>query len=343
MINKKSISKINDKQRKYIALSKGNISYLIAFISLVVATIFTSLPINIFKDRENYFNYAINASEMLSSYFGRSFFVGLTNEPLWLLLNMCLSIFLSPENVVRFIIFAPAFIIVYFVLSSKPKYTVLLLFFLFNMITLTNHVHHLRFSIAMAIMFSSLRYLDGKKQYSTLLLTPFIHSGYFVIITLFFICELFVRFKGRSLPIAVILIIGISTFSIMFFYIVDIDLTGPRQIERYSDININVGGGSFIMWCFILLLFLSEGRSFIEKYLFEISLILLYLLLYFTFSYSRRFLESGAWLVILAGLSMSTPKRTAFITAYASFTFLELLYRFNYPWLGLADNNSLAY
>lgn len=335
-MNTQPISNIRPPRGAKLYAGNGpeRISVPLLFLAIAVATAFTALPIDIFKDRENYFYYASDALAILQDHFGQSLLVGMTNEPLWLLLNSLLGYFFSPENVVRIIIFVPAFITMHFVFKAKPKYWLLMLFFLLDTHSLTNHIHHLRFALAVSVMLIALQVSEQKIRYAILALTPFIHAGFFVIAPIYFSSQMLVRYK-KNVPMLVFLVFSTLIFVVLVFYVVDTGELRPRQVDRYIQFDARVGGGLFVMWSCVLVLFISQGYAFCEKHLFPIMIIVLYLCLYFVMPGVKRFLEGVIWLIIVAALSLSAYRRWAFIGGYSAYTALELYLKWDQPWLGL--------
>jgi len=322
--------------------TKKEYQLLLVLLALALATIFTVLPIDVFKDRVNYFFYAENSYDILIKNFNESFLNGVLGEPLWLIVNALLGAFLGPENVVRIIIFIPTFITMHFIFKAKPKYTLLLLFFLLNNTSLTNHIHHLRFSFAVSLMLLAFM-LDSKTiRFFLLSLTPFIHAGFFVLTPIYIASQLAVKYKHNIFILVLLASLGLVFLLVGFLYFGS-EFSGPRQVDRYTQFDASVGGGAFLMWSCILVLFISQGYAFCERHLFPILVIVLYLNLYFFMPGVKRFLEGVIWLIILAAFTLSRFRRWAFIGAYGSYTALELYFKWKLPWFGLADDQFLRF
>src|SRR5690606_2593929 len=146
---------------------------IIFIISLAYALYLANLPIDVFKDRINYLNYTLTSEHLFYERLSKNWISLFSNEPLFLLINIFLSKFFSPENSLRIIIGVPAFITAYSILRVNPRYFFLLLFLLFVPQIVKNHIIHLRQGIA--ISFFLIGWFSNKKyiKYLFLLLTPF--------------------------------------------------------------------------------------------------------------------------------------------------------------------------
>lgn len=120
-------------------------------ISIVYAAVLTSMPLDAFKDRANYLVYATSPLEILMRYISGGGASVAFNEPAWLLLNIGLGSFLEPENVVRALIFFPAFTTSFFVLRSNPRNCIFLLAFLLAPQIIKNNITHLRQGVAISV------------------------------------------------------------------------------------------------------------------------------------------------------------------------------------------------
>jgi len=99
----------------------------IFLLSVLYAAVLTCLPLDIFMDRINYLTYAEYSFDIFLRLWEAGLLPMITNEPIWLLMNSTLAIVLPPEITVRVIIFVPAVLVSYYVLSTKPRNFVWLL------------------------------------------------------------------------------------------------------------------------------------------------------------------------------------------------------------------------
>src|SRR5690554_6648259 len=168
-----------------------NYRILILVIATVYALYLANLPIDAFKDRINYINYTFNSEYRFYDRLSNNWISLLSNEPLSLLINIFLSKYFSSENTLRILIGVPAFITAYSILRVNPRYFFLLLFLLFVPQIIKNHIIHLRQGVALSFFligwFSNKKYI----KYFFLLLTPFIHSSFFMILSIVFMNEYF--------------------------------------------------------------------------------------------------------------------------------------------------------
>jgi hypothetical protein len=325
------LNEISKPSLKRIPLGYSKATILAFFVAMAAATIFASLPILGFKDRQNYIWYAEYSGTFLIKAFEDSLFSGLMNEPVWLLLNMVLGSFLDSENTVRGFIWFGAFAPFFYVVKKRPRDLLWIMVFAFSSYVLTNHIHHIRLSVAVAVFIVALHIKTPYWRFFWMGVTPFIHSIFFVLLLGYWLAALARRFKQRISILLMSVIAGLLVFVGLSEYLVH----GPRQMEVYLEQSIEVRGGAFLAWLVILLAFLSSGKDYVQKYMFEIAIILLYLILYFVFSYPRRFIDAGIYLIVVAGLSLPSKQRYVFIGMMTLLTSRDLLWRFGEPEWGL--------
>lgn len=94
------------------------------------ASVLTALPLEIFKDRANYLVYAEYSDQILARYAAKGLLSVLSNEPVWLLVNIGLNSFQSPQTVLRTIIFSSSFLVSFTLLRHNRNHIYWMIFFL---------------------------------------------------------------------------------------------------------------------------------------------------------------------------------------------------------------------
>lgn len=109
------------KESARVRVPSGLYRVVALLIALGYGAALAVLPVDVFKDRHNYLIYASDSGSILAFYVESGLLKALANEPFWLLINVGLSSLLSPEEVVRFLVFLSATMVAYVVLRSYPR------------------------------------------------------------------------------------------------------------------------------------------------------------------------------------------------------------------------------
>jgi len=296
--------------------------------------ILAALPVDIFVDRVNYLNYASDSAVILIRNFSGGPVSVLTNEPLFLLINIGLSSFLSAEDVVRFLIFLSATVVARFVLSRDHRQFVWLLFFLLMPQVIKNHISHLRQGVAIAVFLVGWSTRSPPLRWVLLAMTPFIHMSFIFVIGLLVMTKIVERLRFDVDIRMVIFVLMSLGLGLSMGWLAQV--SGARQAETYAFDAGAVSGLGFIFWLFALMLFVLQGRTYIQRNTFALSALVLYLATYFLVEVTARIFESMVIFVLLSGLMLTKWRRIAFLSAMLFFTCLSYVLRLNQPWLGFA-------
>ncbi|KZN58244.1 hypothetical protein N473_05745 [Pseudoalteromonas luteoviolacea CPMOR-1] len=295
--------------------------YWVCFIiACIYSSILISLPVDSsILDRVNYINYAENSDVIFARFYSGGLLSLLFNEPVWLLVNMGLNTFLTPESVVRCIILISSFSVSYYIVRVNQKAFLFLLLLLIFPQVAGKFIVHLRQGFAIAIFIIALM---TKKDYLRFLLvisTPFIHSSFFILVLFAVIGSILQNSRlaedVKSFAMAFIsLTVGSSLIIIGSFL-------GARQATGEA-ITIVTSGFGLVFWLSILLLYYAAGKAFVQKYIFALACIIFYLATYFVSAYTARVFESAFILTVIVALNLSPMRR---LFAYGMFMFLLVL------------------
>lgn len=282
-----------------------------AALGLIYATFLTALPIDNFLDRVGYFMYA-RTSRSIADFYSYSIVSYLTNEPIWLMMNSLLYSFVTDETVIRIFIFVPAFVSAY-LLGSKGRYHPLLVVIaLLTPGIAQNYIIHIRQGVAIAVFMVGFLSDDRRVRYAMVALAPFIHSAFFVVSPLFFVVEAARMFGNMSVYLR-FGIIALALIVIVAFLGVIMSSALVRQVDEYQNIDAEFSGLGFIFWSSIFMLFISEGRQFLERNMLQILVMIFYLMIYFFAPFAGRVLECVLIPVFMSGMALSSWKRALFI------------------------------
>jgi len=303
-----------------------------AFFPILYGLFLAGLPLLAFKDRENYLNYAIVSAHKLSGWINEGILPTLSNEPVWLLINMGFSQFLAPEEVLRAIIFFPAATVAFITLRADPKNAMWILLFLFLPQVIKNHIIHLRQGTAIAVFLLGWFNTNRNARWFFISLAPFIHASFFFIIMLIILVN--VSKKLRLAPdLRSLLFIGAGTAVGMSLGQMAM-IFGSRKAQEYAFTAADVSGLGFIFWAGIAILMAFEGKNFFRQYTFPYAIIIFYLATYFLVEVTARIFESGLLLVLLSGLQLRSWRKELFIIAILGYEILQWFLRFGTPQLG---------
>lgn len=305
---------------------------LVLACSLIYGGVLTALPLEEFRDRDNYLRYATSSWGILESYWAKSPLVALANEPLWLLINAGLAKVFTPETVLRLIIFFPATWVAWIVLRQDSRQFVWLLFFLLIPQIFVHHLCMLRQGLAISIFLTG--WFAHRKSVRLLFMaaTPFIHASFFFVLLLLVVVTVARRLRLAAelrIPLFVALGLGVA---LSLGWVAP--LLGARQAGLYNFSASYVSGLGFVFWGMILAVMCLQGRIFMRRYAFEIGVIVFYLASYFLIEVTARILESALLLVLLAGLHLTSWRRVAFLMSILGYGILQYALKLNEPWLG---------
>lgn len=309
-----------------------NRKILIVCFALFYGYALSSLPLDVFKDRLNYLEYAEYSWPILLHYWSLGPLEFFANEPLWLIVNVGLSSVFVPETAVRIIIFFPAACISWIVLRNNKQHLLFVIYFLLLPPVIGKNIIHLRQGLAIAVFllawFSSWRYL----RLLLLSFTPFIHASFFFVLILFFMSSSAKLFKlANDLRIILAVFFG-TVISVSLGWIAS--TLGARQGDEYAFVADSISGFGFVFWFVVLALMLLQGRRYLYDYAFEVSLLVFYLTTYFFVEVTARIFESGLLLALLAALHLSQWRRTMFFFMIVFYGIFAYFLRFGHPWLG---------
>lgn len=304
----------------------------ITIVAVLYGLWLANLPLLEFKDRANYLVYAQASGTVSDRYLAEGWRAFIFNEPVWLLINDLLARVLVPTQVMWVIIFVPAVIVAIVILRRGPQHFFYLIFLLIVPFVIKNHIIHLRQGVAIAIFFAALQVRNRPVRIILLLLTPLIHSSFFVLLLVYFLSSIIGKGSAK-LPQKIGLLFACSLSGMAVFSMIA-EWSGARQGDGIEFDAGDASGFGFVLWTLVLLVFFFEGPAFVRANLFPISILLLYLAGYFLTAYAGRILESGVLAVFLAALSLTRARYTIFIVTIVAYSAITYLNRLDQPLFG---------
>lgn len=283
-------------------------------------------------DRANYLNYASYSSEIIFRHYSNGFLSLIFNEPIWLIMNVILGYFFSPESVIKTFIFLSSWTCCYLCLKhNKEHFLLVILIFLFPQV-IKNHIIHLRQGVAISFFLIAYFRDNGFMKNLLFIVTPFIHLSFCFVLLIYGVCFLLKKTNfARDLSAFVIAAVGIG---IAVSLKVIVTFLGSRQANEYEFTSASVSGAAFIFWAFFLALFWIQGRDFCRKYSFEILGLVFYLSTYFFLEVTARIFESYVLLVLLASCKLTSYKKVLFVFSLVAFLIFNYVSRLGLPYFG---------
>ena len=285
-------------------------------ISLFYGLLLQSLPLMAFKDRISYIKYAGKSDQLIEGYLSHGVVKLISNEPIWLLLNVGLEKIFTPEYVVKFIIFFSAFGVSYIILKYNSKNWYWIIIFLMSPQVLLNFTIHLRQGLAIAIFLYGYYSKESLRRYMFIAFASLIHSSFLFLVPFLFFHYFLLRINlSNTIQILVILMIS---FLLIFGLEFVLSFLSARQASAFKIGTLNISGIGFLFWAGVGGLFILQGRTFFKENTFAFYILILYLSSYYFLIFSARIFESGLLIVLLAGLLLTSWRKYAFIIAYTS-------------------------
>lgn len=310
-------------------------SYVFLCMAVTYGFVLSRLPDVQFRDFSNYLIYADSSSLIIL----RNAQVGvlsiLSNEPLWLILNAGLGLFLDPEKVVRTFIFIGASSVAWLVLRHYPKHFVWLILFLLLPSIIKNFLIHLRQGFAISVFlwgwFSTSRF----RRWLLFGLTPFIHASFFIILALIAL-NWTLRFM-RTASDAKIIAFGSAGVAVSLSLGAIAEIMGARQATEYTFDGGDGSGLAFLLWAMLLGAMLSAKKPWLREHTFEIGLVAFYLITYWHTEVAARIFESGLILVLVSVLTLHGWSKRMFLAVALGAGALDWALRVGQPALGFGS------
>lgn len=301
-------------------------------IALMYGAVLAALPVDVFMDRSNYLTYASDSMAILARNISSGLVSTLANEPLFLLINLGLSAFLSPEGVVRLIVFVSASIVARFVLRSHQRQFMWLFLFLLVPQVIKNHIIHLRQGLAISVFLLGWSSRSVPLRWLVMGMAPFIHASFGFVVALLVMTKVVGKLRlAADLRAIVFASAGLAVGVGMGWLARTFD---ARQAEDYAFDVGAVSGLGFVFWLFVLSLFITQGKAFMQRSAFPISVLILYLSTYFLVEVTARIFESAVIFVLLSGMLLTSWRRKAFLSGMLFYVAVSYVLRLSQPWLG---------
>ena len=303
----------------------------------IYALILGALPVDRFVDRDSYLAYVDGSLAILVLNSSNGIAGLLTNEPLWLLVNILFSSFLDTENCVRAIIGISAFLVAFVTLRNNPRHIFLLVLFLLLPQVLKNYVIHLRQGLAIAVFMAGWFSISRSWRWTLIMMCPFIHASFFFIILFMFLDKALVSVRlSASLRLFNYVAAGLL-FSFSATWLAG--ALGARQGDEYQAASVETSGIGFLFWLLFTFLYILQGSRFMKANAVSFSVLVFYLTGYFFLPVAARIFESALLLILLSGLKLTSYRKLCFFMLFGLYFIAQWLPRLSSPGFGWGVEN----
>jgi hypothetical protein len=269
--------------------------YLI--LCILISLLLSLRPIPWATDDSNYLDYVSFSSELLIKIFNNPLGV-FVDEPLWLLINSFLGLIFENEVALRIIIFISSFIALKSLgILTNDSFLMLLLFVFIGEI-LAKYILHIRQGLAISLFLFGLA-RKGKRGTVLRLLTPFIHTSFWIVV-FYDIYEMILRKKFKVSAKKRLVLFSILNMVVILLLPYIATLMNDRRVELYNfTMAPDASGNGFIFWIVLGIgYFLAVNKNHIG--ILGCYGIIFYLESYFFLEFSARILENFLAIIIIA-------------------------------------------
>lgn len=305
---------------------------LALLVGVAYGALLANLPMDNAIDRVNYLNYIRDSWVLFLQNWSAGWLPFLMNEPLWLLLNAFLSMFLTPEEGVQAIIACSAGAVAWVVTRRQAHSPATIPLILLFPKLIFYYIVALRNGVALALFvcgwFSSRPVL----RWLLLALVPFVHVSYFIVLALLALAWLTRQMRLaanlRLLVFALVSLAFASGASILA------TMLRVRQASEYIFAPSEFSGLGILFWTSILCLMWLEGREFLRQHVFETGSIVFYIVTVWLVEVAARAFESTSLVVLLAGMHLTGWRRVVFIALITAYLLVHVMLNRDKPLLG---------
>ena len=266
------------------------------------------------RDRLNYLTYAEASWVIMERYIAEGILSFLTNEPLFLVINIILSSVFSPDNVIRSIIVISTFGVLY-ALGKISKYNFwILFFFLFLPQIVKNHIIHLRQGLGLSFYLLG---LISTNKFGRILkyASMFIHTSFAFLILFEFLEKIF---KKININAGMRMLYSSILLTIFVFIVPSLALFfGDRRALQYDfTVAQDASGLGFLFWLIAggFFIFIMKKDQIDQITAISCYGIMFYLISYFFLDFAARIFENIIPLIIVAVLNDSRKEIKVFYT-----------------------------
>lgn len=289
----------------YVQSKKAIYIIISTFLSVLYIFSYLNIPNDILRDRFNYIVYASNYEIIHEMRMGEGF---IFNEPLFIYINKFSSMFFVPEHIPLFFVFINSVILMWLLVEKSKNILFFLLGFslvLFVPYVFQSQIITLRQALATSVFLMAFFYLkDNWKIFIVSLICCLIHSVFFIIALFYFLN--FILLKKLTFELKMI-INFFMMLSISLGFILITQYLGVRQANSYSDVEINVGGGAFLLFLGIFITLYTQRKKYNnEHFTFLMGGIVLFLVGYFLGPLSGRLFNTFFPFIVLFLVSVNS-------------------------------------
>jgi hypothetical protein len=308
--------------------------YLFFVFSLVIIITNIDLVFNInsnqITDRQNYHYYITNGEELFKNSIYIDFPLYFFSEPLFKFVCYIFYYFkIIPELSIKIIIFFMLISTFWFLLYRTNINKFWTIAIILSPTIFVNYIMTIRQGFA-AVLFLFLFYKNTFRFKNILIwLIPLFHYSFFIVNLIYFYS---IRFKEKKNPYLTVLYFFLFSIfaSILIFKLIN-SLNLSYFISYEDELKLHFGFG-ILYWCFILILFLLEGKRFLKKNLFQVLSITFYVGSVSFFTPFSRILQATSIFILLSGFELTGLRKQIFkflLIFFIIYFFTPLFFNYN--------------
>jgi len=305
---------------------------LVLFLIFAITNIDILFSINASQitDRFNYHDNITNGDFLYGLAINAGFPIILFTEPLFKFIYYVFFIFnIDPQYAIKCIIFL-MISTTFFILNKKTNISPFwIILIILSPTVIVNYIMTIRQGFATVLFLIVLYYIHGRFKHLFLLIIPLFHYSFFIVLPIYYYS---IRKKNSNNPYKSIIFVIISSALTSILILKLTSLLNLAYFENYIDDSKFKFGFGLIFWFFILILFVLEGKSFLQKNLLETFCIAFYVGSVSFFNPFSRILQAVSILILISGFDLTGWRKQLFkilLTLFVIYLIIPILYNYN--------------
>ncbi len=317
-----------------LSVKKDKIIYfpIIVFLIFAITNIDILFSINASQitDRFNYQDNITNGDFLYGLAINSGFPFILFTEPLFKFIYYLFFVLnIDPQFAIKFIIFI-MITATFYILNKKTNISLFwIILIVLSPTVIVNYVMTIRQGFATVLFLIVLYYTKGNFKNLFLSIIPLFHYSFFIVLPIYFYSAKNNR-NNNPYKIIILVIIYSALTSILILKLTS--LLNLAYFENYIDDSKFKFGFGLIFWFFILILFISEGKQFLQKNLFETLCIAFYVGSVSFFNPFSRILQAVSIIILISGFGLTGWRRQSFklmLFLFVLYLLIPILYNYN--------------
>jgi hypothetical protein len=317
-----------------LSIKRNKILYFPIFVFLIFAItnidILFSINAAQITDRFNYQDNITNGDFLYTLAINAGFPLILFTEPLFKSIYYSFFILnIDPQFAIKLIIFI-MITATFYILNKKTNISPFwIILIVLSPTVIVNYVMTIRQGFATVLFLIVLYYINGNLKNIFLSIIPLFHYSFFIVLPIYFFS---IKKNRNSNPYKIIILVIIYSALISILILKLTSLLNLSYFENYIDDSKFKFGFGLVFWFFILILFMSEGKQFLQKNLFETLCVAFYVGSVSFFNPFSRILQAVSIIILISGFSLTGWRKQTFklmLFLFVLYLLIPILYNYN--------------